>query len=105
VGEEQWEAARALGLRYLPTMALVVAPQALRVVAPAAIGIFIDLVKGSSVMSIIGFTELMQTSINIRNAIYVLSPLFAAAAIYFVICSCLSLLGSWVERRLQWPGH
>ena len=103
VGLNQWDAARALGLRYPRIMQLIVFPQAIRVMVPAGIGVFIDLIKGSSVASIIGFIELMQTSINVRNTIFNLSPIFVAAFLYFCICFSLSRLGAYAERRLAQP--
>jgi His/Glu/Gln/Arg/opine family amino acid ABC transporter permease subunit len=101
ISKHQWEAARALGLRYGPIMALIVFPQALRVTVPAGIGIFIDLIKGSSVASIIGFVELMQTAVNVRNTIYNLSPILLAGFLYFCICFGLSRLGAQLEHRLE----
>ena len=100
VGSNQWDAARALGLRYWHTMALIVFPQMVRVTVPAGIGVFIDLIKGSSVASIIGFIELMQTAINVRNTIFDLSPIVVAALLYFCICFGLSRLGAHLEQRL-----
>ncbi len=105
VGRNQWEAARSLGMRYPGIMALIVLPQAIRVMIPAGIGVFIDLIKGSSVASIIGFVELMQTAINVRNTIFSLSPIFAAGVLYFCICYVLSRLGSMLELRLGTPSR
>jgi His/Glu/Gln/Arg/opine family amino acid ABC transporter permease subunit len=102
VGRHQWEAARALSLRYWPTMTHVVAPQAVRVTLPAAVGIFISLLKGSSVASIIGFVELLQTAVNIRNSIFSLSPLLVAGILYFLMCYGLSRFGARVERRFHY---
>ena len=102
VGKLQWEAARALSLGYWRTMAHIVAPQAIRVTLPAAIGIFISLLKGSSVASIIGFVELLQTAINIRNSIFSLSPLFVAGVLYFLMCYGLSRFGGRIEGRFRY---
>jgi polar amino acid transport system permease protein len=101
VDRSQWEAARALGLRYSRILLLIVLPQAIRVAVPAGIGVFIDLIKGSSVASIIGFVELMQTAINVRNSIFDLSPIVVAAALYFCLCFSLSRLGAHLERHGQ----
>lgn len=98
VGRQQWQAARALGIRYGRTMIHIVAPQALAVMIPATIGVLIDIIKGSSIASIIGFPELLQTSTNIRNVIYSLSPLFAAGFLYFTMCFTLARIGAAVER-------
>lgn len=100
VDRNQWEAARALGFRYPLIMRLIVLPQAIRVMVPAGIGVFINLIKGSSVASIIGFVELMQTAINVRNTIFSLSPVFVAAVLYFWICFGLSRFGATLESRL-----
>lgn len=101
VGRGQWEAARGLGLRYGAIMRLVVLPQAVRVVVPAGIGVFINLIKESSVTSIIGFVELTQTAINIRNTIFSLNPIFFAGLLYFLICFGLSRAGRKVEIRFR----
>jgi len=106
VSRNQWLAARSLGIRYWRTMLHIVAPQALAVVAPAAIGLLIDVIKGSSVASIIGFPELLQTATNIRNIIFSLSPLLAAGGIYFVICFALARIGGAIEHALGYSsGH
>jgi len=102
ISTHQWQAARSLGIRYWRTMLHIVAPQALAVVIPAAIGILIDIIKGSSVASIIGFPELLQTSTNIRNAIFSLSPLVAAGVLYFAICFALARIGGAVEAALRY---
>ncbi len=102
VGTDQWMAARSLGIRYRVMMLYIVAPQALRVTIPAAMGIFIDMLKGASVTSIIGFVELMQTAVNIRNTIFALSPIAAAAVLYFVMCFSLSRVGAGLERVLRY---
>jgi His/Glu/Gln/Arg/opine family amino acid ABC transporter permease subunit len=102
VSKEQWAAARSLAMGYRLTMMYVVGPQALRVVIPAAAGLFIDLVKGASLTSIIGFVELMQTAINIRNVTFSIAPLTAAGVLYFVICFGLAKAGHRLERALQY---
>jgi His/Glu/Gln/Arg/opine family amino acid ABC transporter permease subunit len=104
ISRNQWYAARSLGMGYWKTIIHIVAPQALIVVVPATIGILIDVIKGSSVASIIGFPELLQTSTNIRNVIYSLSPLFAAGFLYFGICFSLARLGSGLEHVLRYRG-
>ncbi len=105
VGTDQRMAARSLGIRYRVMMLYIVAPQALRVTIPAAMGIFIDMLKGASVTSIIGFVELMQTAVNIRNTIFALSPLVAAAVLYFVMCFSLSRMGAGIERVLRYENR
>jgi polar amino acid transport system permease protein len=105
VARGQWEAARALGLRYPTIMRTVVLPQAIRVMIPAGIGVFINLIKESSVTSIIGFVELTQTAINIRNTVFSLNPILFAGLLYFLICFGLSRAGRKVELKFHSAQH
>jgi polar amino acid transport system permease protein len=97
----QWEAATALGLRYGPRMFLVIAPQAVRVAIPPTIGFLVQLIKGTSLASIIGFVELTRAAQVINNATFRPFTIFAlVAAVYFVICWPLSVYSRIMERRL-----
>ncbi len=97
----QWEAATSLGLRYAPTMALVVAPQAMRIAIPPTIGFLVQLIKGTSLASIIGFVELTRAAQVINNATFRPFTIFLlVAAIYFVICWPLSSYSRRMERKL-----
>ena len=97
----QNEAARALGLHYLPRMRHVIMPQALKISLPATVGFLVQLLKGTSLASIVGFAELMRSGAIVSNA--TLNPLFVygvVALIYFVLCWPLSLYGRRMEKRL-----
>ncbi len=100
VGQGQWEAARAFGLRYGRTMQLVVLPQAVRVIVPPSVGVFITVLKESTLASIIGYIELTRTGLLIRestNGGFV--PLLALAVLYFAINYTISLGGRLLERH------
>ena len=102
VGRGQWEAARAFGFRYARIMQLVVLPQAVRVIVPPSVGVFITVLKESTLASIIGYIELTKTGLLIRDSTdggFV--PLLALAAIYFVINYAISLGGRWLELRFD----
>lgn len=97
----QWEAATALGLRYGPKMALIVAPQALRVAIPPTIGFLVQLIKGTSLASIIGFVELTRAAQVINNATFRPFTIFGVVAlVYYVICRPLSAYSRRMERKL-----
>jgi polar amino acid transport system permease protein len=97
----QTEAARSLGLRYVPRMALVIAPQAARIAIPPTIGFLVQLIKGTSLTSIIGFVELTRAAQVINNATFRPFTIFAmVAAIYFLICWPLSRVSKSLEQRL-----
>jgi polar amino acid transport system permease protein len=97
----QWEAATSLGLRYAPKMALVIAPQAVRIAIPPTIGFLVQLVKGTSLASIIGFVELTRAAQVINNATFRPFTVFGlVAVIYYLICRPLSAYSKRMERRL-----
>jgi polar amino acid transport system permease protein len=96
----QSEAARALGLGYVARMRHVVLPQAFRLSLAPTVGFLVQLIKGTSLAAIIGFTELSRSGQIISNATY--RPLLVfglVGVIYFVICWPLSVLSGRMERR------
>ena len=97
----QTEAANALALGYVARMKDVVLPQAIRISLPATIGFLVQLIKGTSLASIVGFTELARAGNIISNQTF--KPLLVYAVVgvmYFAICWPLSLCGTQLERRL-----
>ena len=98
----QVEAARAMGLRYLPRMTLIVLPQAIGIAIPPTIGFLVQLIKGTSLASIIGFVEVTRAAQIINNATFRPFTIFAmVGGIYFAICWPLSYLSRIMERRLS----
>jgi polar amino acid transport system permease protein len=96
----QWEAAEALGLHYVFRMRDVILPQALKIALPPTVGYMVQIVKGTSLAAIIGFTEVTRAGQIINNATFQPLVVFSAvAAIYFVLCWPLSLLAAAIERR------
>ncbi|MCC2596509.1 amino acid ABC transporter permease [Pusillimonas sp. MFBS29] len=97
----QWEAAEALGLSYRYKMRDVVLPQALKIGVPPTVGYLVQIVKGTSLAAIIGFTELTRAGQIINNATFQPMLVFTVVAIiYFFLCWPLSMLASYMERRL-----
>lgn len=102
VGRGQWEAAQASGMDRVQVMRYIVGPQAIRVVLPPSVGVFITTLKESSLASIIGFIELTKTGLLIRESTDGgLVPLLALAALYFLINYAISLVGGRLERRFH----
>ena len=97
----QWEAATSLGLRYAPKMVLIIAPQAIRIAIPPTIGFLVQLIKGTSLASIIGFVELTRAAQIINNATFRPFTIFALVAlVYYVICRPLSAYSKRMEQKL-----
>jgi polar amino acid transport system permease protein len=96
----QTEAAKALSLRYVSRMKDVILPQALRISLPATIGFLVQLIKGTSLASIVGFTELTRAGNIISNQIFEPLTVFGiVGALYFLMCLPLTVLGARLERR------
>jgi general L-amino acid transport system permease protein len=97
----QLEAAAALGLGLVPTMRLIVLPQALRLVLPAIVGQFISMFKDTSLLALFSLFELTAIARSIlsqpdflgRNA----EVFLVIGLIYWVFCAGMS----WVSRRLE----
>lgn len=102
VGRGQWEAAQASGMTYAQMMRHVVGPQALRVILPPSVGVYIATLKESSLASIIGYVELTKTGLLIReSAGGGFGALLILAGLYFLINYAISLVGMALERRFQ----
>ena len=96
----QWEAAQALNLSYLNRMRFVVLPQAFKIALPPTVGYMVQIIKGTSLAAIIGFTEITRAGQIINNATFHPLHVFTTvAALYFVICWPLSLLAARMERK------
>lgn len=102
IGKGQWEGAAAIGLNWPKTMRFVIVPQAVRVAIPPTVGFFVQLVKNTALASIIGFVELTRAGQIVANATYQpLSVYMTVAAMYFVICSCLSFVSRRLDEKFQ----
>jgi polar amino acid transport system permease protein len=101
VPKGQTEGAKALGLRRGQAMRLVVLPQAVRLAIPPTVGFLVQLVKNTSLASIIGFAELTQAAQFVNNLTFRPIPVYlTAAAIYFALCFPLTWSAGRLERRL-----
>ena len=96
----QVEAAHALSLSYFSRMRFVILPQAFRIALAPTVGYMVQIIKGTSLAAIIGFTEITRAGQIINNATFQPLIVFSVvAAIYFLLCWPLSLLAAHMERR------
>lgn len=102
VDKGQMEAARSLGLSYATSMRRVVLPQAIRTMIPSIINQFIITLKDTSILSVIGFPELVNTTKNVVSITFKSFQAWAIAAVmYLVVITLLSRLAKLAERRLN----
>ena len=101
VDKGQMEAARSLGMPYWRSMQRVVLPQAIRTMIPSIINQFIITLKDSSILSVIGFPELVNNAKNVvANTMMSFQTWTIVGAMYLIVITCLSVLAKRVERRL-----
>ncbi len=98
----QMEAARSLGLSYFVSMRKVVLPQAIRTMIPSIINQFIITLKDTSILSVIGFPELVNTAKNVQANTFMAFQTWAIVGImYLIVITILSRSAKMVERRLN----
>jgi polar amino acid transport system permease protein len=100
VGRGQWEAARSTGLNVWQTLQFVVLPQAIRNVLPDLVSNTIEVVKLTSIASVVSFPDLLYSADMARSVTYNQTPVVLAAAMYLAILWPLVRLVSRLERRV-----
>lgn len=101
----QWEASASLAMTWFEQMRHVVLPQAFRISIPPTVGFAVQVVKATSVTSIIGFTELTKTGVVLANATFLPFQVFAFVALgYFLLCYPLSACARMLERKFNVAG-
>lgn len=100
----QTEAAKAIGLTFPQTFAYVLGPQALRQVLPAWVNTAAEMVKASTLLSIIGVAELLlRTQELISRTFMSLEFYFFAGFLYFAVNYGIERFGRYVERKTSIP--
>ena len=98
----QIEASRSLGLTNRTTMFKVVLPQAFKICAPSLVNQFIITIKDSSLLSVIGLSELLNQAKAFAGSTFVYFPTYiTVAAFYLIILSVLMIISKRVEKRLR----
>ncbi len=97
----QWEAARSLALSAWSTLRLVIVPQAGRIAVAPTLGFLVQMIKSTSLASIIGFVEVVRAGQFITNA--TLQPLYVygfVAVLFAAICWPLAVFSRTLEQQL-----
>ena len=98
----QMEACRSLGMTYGKAMRKVILPQAIKTMIPSIINQFIITLKDTSILSVIGFPELVNRA---KNVVSITGEAFAVWAVvglmYLIVITILSYIAKFVERRLN----
>jgi len=100
VDQGQIEAATALGIPRWRRSTRIVLPQAMRAILPTAFNEIIGLVKGTSIVYVLAYSELFYTVQVIYNRTQQVLPMLLVATIwYIVITSVLSVAQYYIERH------
>ncbi|MES2533829.1 MAG: amino acid ABC transporter permease [Pseudomonadota bacterium] len=98
----QWEAADCLALTRVQRLFLVVLPQALRIATPSTVGFMVQIVKSTSLASVIGLAEMTYIGKLINNSTFrPFTTYLIIAVLYFGLCYPLSWLARRLERKLN----
>jgi polar amino acid transport system permease protein len=101
VPKPQWEAAEGLALSRSQRMAKVILPQAIRIATPPTVGFMVQIIKNTSLASVVGFVELMRSGQIVNNTLFEPFLVYAIIAVtYFAMCYPLSLFSQKLERRM-----
>ncbi|MDQ0137716.1 polar amino acid transport system permease protein [Neorhizobium galegae] len=102
VGKGQTEASKALGISSARTMFVIVLPQALRSIIPAFANELINILKGTSLLIIIGVPELMTVAQDIYTANFEQIPLLTVVCFwYLVICGLMGVVQNRLEKHIN----
>jgi len=98
----QMEAAKSLGMRYALAMRRIVLPQAARVIVPPLGNEFNNMLKTTSIASVIGLLELTGTAETYGSQDFVIFELLIVATVYYlVLTTLLGYVQSWIENCLN----
>lgn len=96
----QLEAARSMGMTSWQSMRRIIAPQSIRVIIPSLGNEMITLFKNTSLVFVIGYTELLTTVQLIYGVTYQTIPLLVVACIWYLVLTSLAMVGQrQLERR------
>ena len=102
VPKTQWEASECLGFNRFEQLQKVILPQAAKIAIPPTVGFMVQIVKNTSLASVIGFVDLSRAGQIINNSTFQPFTVFGCVAlIYFCICFPLSALSKHFERKMN----
>src|SRR5712692_2508445 len=102
VDSGQMEAAKSLGMRFALAMRRIVLPQAARVIVPPLGNEFNNMLKTTSIASVIGFLELTHTAEILGSPTFSIFELLVLATLYYLLLTTLwGFVQNWIENRLD----
>jgi arginine/lysine/histidine transport system permease protein len=102
VDRGQLEAALSLGIPYSSAMKDIILPQAIKNILPALVNEVVNLLKESSLISVLGEADILRRANIVASDKFIyFEPLIAAGVLYYVLVMVLSGFANLLEKRLQ----
>lgn len=104
IDKGQFEAAHSIGMTHWQTMICIILPQAIRNILPATSNEFVINIKDTSVLSVIGVSELFfTTKSEVGKFFTYFEPFFVACVIYFIMTFTVTRILRYLEIKLDGP--
>lgn len=98
----QMEAAKSLGMRYSLAMRRIILPQAVRVIIPPLGNEFNNMLKTTSIASVIGVFELTNVATVFGSPTFTIFELLILSTLYYLLLTTLwGYIQNWIEKRLD----
>ncbi len=102
VPRQQWEASASLALTRAQQYRHVILPQSVRIALPPTVGFLVQLVKNTSIVSIVSVIELTRAGQLVNNLTFEPFKVFITVAfIYLIICYPMSRASRYLEERTR----
>lgn len=99
---QQWEASGSLSMTRVQQLRHIILPQSIRISLPPTVGFLVQLVKNTSIVSVVGYIDLMRAGEHIETSLHSPFKIYGIVALmYFSLCFPLSHLSKVLERKMN----
>ncbi|HEY9460524.1 MAG TPA: amino acid ABC transporter permease [Paralcaligenes sp.] len=100
IPKAQWEAAECLALSRTQRMLKVILPQTIRIATPPTVGFMVQIIKNTSLASVVGLVELVRAGQLVNNTTFKPFLIYLIiAGLYFAMCYPISIFSRKLEAR------
>jgi polar amino acid transport system permease protein len=99
---QQWEASTSLSMSRAQQFRYIILPQSVRISLPPTVGFLVQLIKNTSIVSVVGYIDLMRAGEHIETSLHSPFKIYGIVALmYFALCFPLSHLSKVLERKMN----
>lgn len=102
VDKGQWEAAKVLGISKLQAFTKIVMPQVIKNVLPALTNEAATLIKDTSLIYVLGISELLKTGRTAVNTLSSLLPFAMVGVFYLILISATNAVFNYIEKKYSY---